>query len=186
MPHIHTAPDQHDMTVSAYVIRMVDNEWKCLVHMHRKLGFLMQAGGHIEIDETPWQSVEHELREETGYLLDELSVLQVSKPHIIPGAVTHPTPFMVNTHTAGKGPHYHSDLCYAFIATDTPANTPLEGESEDLRWMTIQQMKTELDDRVLDDVIHIYDAIIEQCEKYMPLAASEFSLEKPKDHYNFS
>ncbi len=61
MPHLHTAPNQHDMTVSIYIIHRVGDEWRCLVHMHRKLGFLMQVGGHIELDETPWQSVEHEL-----------------------------------------------------------------------------------------------------------------------------
>ncbi len=33
----------------------------------------MQVGGHIELDETPWQAVEHELREESGYTLAELS-----------------------------------------------------------------------------------------------------------------
>ena len=67
MPHIHTAPNQHDMTVSAYIILRDGEDLKCLVHLHKKVGKLMQIGGHIELDETPWQSVVHELFEESGY-----------------------------------------------------------------------------------------------------------------------
>jgi 8-oxo-dGTP pyrophosphatase MutT (NUDIX family) len=185
MPHIHTGPNEHDMTVSMYVLRIEEDQWKCLVHMHRRLGVLMQAGGHIEINETPWQSVQHELREETGYGLEELSVLQSSQPRTIPGAVVHPTPIMVNTHTAGKGPHYHSDLCYAFVATDVPSQNPSEGESSDLRWMTVEEMRQHKDDNVLDDVIEIYDIILGQVDTLMHIPATQYSLDKPKDFFGF-
>ena len=92
--------------------------------MHRRLGVLMQIGGHIEIDETPWQTVAHELTEESGYTLDELSVLQPSKARKVTGAVVHPVPCLVNTHTAGPAPHYHSDLCYVFEAQHLPSRGP--------------------------------------------------------------
>jgi len=49
MSHIHTQPGQHDMTVSAFIVRQVDGEWKCLVHLHKKAGKLMQVGGHVEL-----------------------------------------------------------------------------------------------------------------------------------------
>ena len=63
MAHIHDQPNQHDLTACAFIIRQVDGEWRCLVHMHKKLGKLLQIGGHVELHETPWQSVAHELRE---------------------------------------------------------------------------------------------------------------------------
>ena len=74
MPHIHTEPDQHDMTVSAYIVRTDSAEPLCLVHMHRKIGKLAQIGGHIELNETPWQSIAHELEEESGYTLENATL----------------------------------------------------------------------------------------------------------------
>ena len=111
MPHIHTQDGQHDITVSAYIVRMQDDEPLVLVHMHRKLGKLMQAGGHIELAETPWAALAHELAEETGYQLNELSVLQPTKQlPTLEHAVIHPVPLLVNTHRV-NAEHYHSDLC---------------------------------------------------------------------------
>lgn len=186
MPHIHTEPNQHDITVSMYIIRKELDEWKCLVHMHRKLGVLMQIGGHIEIDETPWQTVAHELKEESGYTLAELKVMQASVVGQVRGAVVHPTPCMVNTHTAGPGPHYHSDLCYAFVAKNVPSQGPSEGESSDMRWMTIHEMKSQTRDKVLGDVVDIYELILREfAGKYLDVPADTFSLEKPVDYFGF-
>lgn len=67
MAHIHTAPGQHDNTVTLYIVRQFGTEWKGLLHMHRKHHRLLPVGGHVELDETPWQSAVHELREEAGY-----------------------------------------------------------------------------------------------------------------------
>jgi 8-oxo-dGTP diphosphatase len=186
MPHIHTQPNQHDMTVSMYIIRKVDDEWKCLIHMHRRLGVLMQIGGHIETDETPWQTVAHELTEESGYTLAELEVLQPSRVRQVRGAVVHPVPCLVNTHNAGPGPHYHSDLCYVFVAKDIAKQVPSEGESDDIRWMTIAEMKHDASHKVLGDVIDIYETIVEEfADSYLLVPASEYSLTKPSDHFGF-
>lgn len=168
-----------------YIIRDVGNEWQCLVHMHRKLGALMQIGGHIELNETPWQAVAHELVEESGYTLSELDILQPPHPYIVRGAVTHPTPFMLNTHTAGKGPHYHSDLCFAFIAHDLPKQPPTDGESADIRWMTLAELESHKDERVLGDVIDIYGAVLDVQTSFVRRPAKNFSVEKPKDYFGF-
>lgn len=45
MPHINVKPGQRDITVSTYIVRLERGEPLCLVHMHRKVGKLMQAGG---------------------------------------------------------------------------------------------------------------------------------------------
>lgn len=155
--------------------------------MHRKLGVLMQIGGHIEIDETPWQAVAHELTEESGYTAADLDVLQPSRARQVRGAVVHPVPCLVNTHTAGPAPHYHSDLCYVFVAQDAPSQAPSDGESSDMRWMTIDEMKSHTKDKVLVDVIDIYTVILEDfADTYLRIPATAFSLEKPVDYFGFT
>jgi 8-oxo-dGTP diphosphatase len=168
-----------------YIIRKVDDEWKCLIHMHRRLGVLMQIGGHIEIDETPWQTVARELTEESGYTVADLDVLQPTPVRQVTGAVVHPVPCLVNTHTAGPA-HYHSDLCYAFVAEDAPSRGPSDGESSDIRWMTIDEMKSQKQDELLGDVIDIYGTILQVfADTYLRIPADTFSLEKPADYFGF-
>lgn len=190
MPHIHTEPDQHDMTVSAYIVRKQNDEWKCLVHMHRRLGVLMQIGGHIELNESPWQAMAHELSEESGYALDELQILQyVTNPVHPRGAIAHPQPFLMNTHTAGAAPHYHSDICYAFIAIRKPRTQQAAGESADLRWYSVEELRAEefsgesgeRTGKVVPDVVDIYADIVSKVDDLPAVPATSFSLEKPRD-----
>lgn len=183
MPHIHTKPDQHDMTISAYIVRRENDEWKCLVHFHKKIEVLMQIGGHIELDETPWQAVMHELAEESGYSLDELKILQYTADRLNEaGNVTHPTPLAVNTHNVGND-HYHSDLCYGFLAKDLPKAAIAEDESADLRWLTIDELKKGTTDKsVLEDVVNIYDFLLRQINNMVLVDAKNYSIEKPAPH----
>lgn len=76
MPHIHTQPGQHDHTASAFIIRTDGTEPRILFHMHKKIKKLMQPGGHVELHETPWQAVVHEIEEEAGYEISQLKILQ--------------------------------------------------------------------------------------------------------------
>lgn len=182
MPHIHTKQGQHDSTVSAWIFREVEGELRVLVHMHRRLGKLMQTGGHVELDETPWQTVAHELKEEAGYDLTELDVLQPNAvvPRIA-GAAVHPVPVLANTHMVDSG-HYHSDYCYAFMAKDEPLGKPAEGESNDLRWLTVDELYSAAKSGdALQDVAEIYDYIsVHVIQKYYKVAASVFSVDKPR------
>jgi 8-oxo-dGTP diphosphatase len=75
MPHLNTGPGEYDLTASALVLRELDGRTHVLVHRHRKRGLLMQPGGHVERAEDPWAAVAHELREESGYDLDQLLLL---------------------------------------------------------------------------------------------------------------
>ena len=180
MPHIHTEPGQHDITVSAYIVRTDEEEPLCLVHMHRKIGKLMQIGGHIELTETPWQSLAHELVEESGYSLDELQVVQHTADRVMEVAsINHPTPFCVNTHSVGNG-HFHSDLCYGFVANAPAKNAPAEGESADIRWLTISEMEAAVQkNEALEDMMQIYKYLVRHLGTYALVAATDFSLEKP-------
>lgn len=138
MPHIHTKPGQYDITISAYIIRRTEDGPRVLLHMHRKHHKLLPPGGHIELDETPWMALEHELREESGYELRELSVLQPrirTDDAIYRGIAVQPVPFHVNAHSISPE-HFHTDMSYALIAATVPSESPREGESQDLRWMS--------------------------------------------------
>lgn len=181
MPHIHTELGQHDATVSAYIVRQrEDGEWLCLVHMHRKIDMLMQAGGHIELDQTPWQAMATELKDETGYDIADIAILQWSLPPTISRAVTHPQPLLMNTHKAGEG-HFHSDTCYGFIARNEPPQAMADGESDDLRWLTIKELKIlAAQGDVLQDVAEIYAYLLDSRASMIEMPATNFSLAKPE------
>lgn len=181
MPHIHTEPGQHDITVSAWIFRLVDNELKVLVHMHRKTGKLMQIGGHVELDETPWQTLAHEIPEESGYGLDELDVLQpFAQIPPIADTVVHPTPVLSGTFFVSEG-HYHSDYCYAFLANDLPYAQPAEDESTDLRWLTMSELRrAAAEGLALEDVADIYEFIARDImPTYRSVKATSYSTGKP-------
>ena len=181
MAHIHTAPNQHDMTVSAYIVRVDETETKVLVHMHRKHHLLLQVGGHIELDETPWQAIAHELAEESGYTLNELEILQPDdKLFEVDHAIAHPVPVLMNTHVISDD-HYHSDLCYAFVAAGAPHHTMQPGESDDLRWLTLDELAHAAKHGVAaKDVVGIYEQIVSHyLTKYYRIPANRYSLDKP-------
>lgn len=188
MPHIHTEPGQHDMTVSAYIVRRSKNgEWLCLVHMHKKVHKLMQIGGHIELHETPWQAVTHELQEESGYTLPELLVAQYTADVVEDDTnVTHPVPFSTNTHLVklsaeqGGYDHYHSDLCYGFVAKDVPQSGVKGNESKDLRWLSIAELeKHGKAGEALMDVFRIYKFLLAHIDSMHVVDPTNFSTKEP-------
>jgi 8-oxo-dGTP diphosphatase len=139
MPHIHTEPHEHDHTVSAFIINTVDNT--LLLHQHKVMKIWLQPGGHIELKENPWQAIQHELEEETGYTLDQLKVLQAYYP--LPGLVEtiHPVPLVYRTHPFPGIDHYHTDAAYAFTTEQLPSKSIGEDESDTLTWFTFKELK---------------------------------------------
>lgn len=164
MPHLHTAPNQHDHTVTMFIVRYVKGEPRILLHLHRKFKMLMPPGGHIELDETPWAAVAHELAEETGYELKDLQLWQPKmRLQAARGAVIHPQPFASNTH-AVNSQHYHTDLDYLFIAEAEPPRSPAEGESTDLRWLSRADIVALNDAQIFTNVkdfcLYIFDELL--------------------------
>ena len=138
MPHIHTEPGQYDFTISAFIVRYVDDVPRILLHMHRKHHKLLPVGGHIELNESPWSALEHELQEEAGYELARLQVLQPRERIAIDRYErirVIPVPIHINSHMIMEG-HFHTDSSYALIADSEPTTLPHEDESQDLRWLT--------------------------------------------------
>lgn len=123
----------------------------------------MQIGGHIELTENPWSALAHELVEETGYNVSDLKVLQPYKdiPDIRTNII-HPLPAFFNTHKFSEA-HFHSDLCYAFLAEKAPTLLPQEGESTDLRWLTLEEIKNEVEAKnAYVDLLLPYQKIIDE------------------------
>ena len=179
MAHIHTEPGQVDHTVTAFIVRTDGDQPRLLFHLHKKYGVLLPAGGHIELDETPWAAMAHEIKEETGY---ELNQLQVMQPRLrvdgLHGVINHPQPLRVNTHNAAPD-HYHSDIAYLFATDQTPAHAPGEGESTDIRWLTRAELAALPDDQIFVDARQTGLVILDQfLDAWEPVPAAEFLLEK--------
>ena len=180
MPHIHTAVGQLDFTVSAYILRQEKGSWKCMLHAHRKFQTLMQIGGHVELSQQPWEAMAAEVLEESGYSLDELEVLQWQEPPTLDSAaVIHPIPFSMNTHDVGDD-HYHIDISYAFVATDLPRQVVGKDESEDIRWLTLEESQALVTSgEALRDTISLYEYLLRHLETLHKVPATSFSIEKP-------
>ena len=181
MPHIHTAPNQHDHTVTGYVIRTDGDQPRALLHVHKKLGKLLPPGGHIELDETPWAAMLHELREEAGYDAGQLLVLQPTlRMHqaAMPEVTLHPQPLLMNTHNITPE-HYHSDTCYALVVREDPHHELAAGESTDVRWLTRDDIAALPSEQIWDNTrasyVSLFDRFLDEWEL---VPAGEFSAGK--------
>jgi 8-oxo-dGTP diphosphatase len=152
MPHIHTTPGEYDHTASAYIVDISGDEPRLLLHMHKKFAKLFQPGGHIETNEHAWDTLRHELLEETGYNFDQLRIIQ---PKYLEKLVLrnftktiHPVHFLYNSHPVAGLNHNHSDSVYLFTTIEAPANLPGEDESTDLRWLTLQEINDYPEDEI--------------------------------------
>ena len=175
--HIHTEPGQHDHTASAFIVRYDAGEPKVLLHMHKKLGVLLQTGGHVELHETPWQAVLHEITEETGYELSQLRLLQPNlRLKKITDAVLHPQPLVYNTHRFDhEGVHKHTDVSFAFMTDSLPAGVPDEGESRDQRWVGLAELKLLSENEIFANVREIMTYLLTNVlGKYEVVELSQF------------
>lgn len=120
-PFDQTADPTH-VTASAIVFNVAGD---VLVHRHKRLGILLQPGGHVDGLEHPAAAAVRELREETGVAAKN-------------GTFVH-----VDIHQGPRG-HVHLDLRYRFYADDTTF-TPLAGESTDVFFLPREHVKTAVD-----------------------------------------
>lgn len=178
MPHIHTQPGQIDVTVTMYLFRWRDDVLEMMLHMHKKLNKLLPIGGHIELDETIWRAVAHEMEEESGYELSRVKLLQPKlRLASLDDAVIHPQPVVVNTHEITKG-HFHSDSAYAFLVDGQPTKTLAENESSDIRWMTMEDIDKLSDAEIYSNVSEICHFIVDNFSEWDIVETNSYSLDK--------
>jgi 8-oxo-dGTP diphosphatase len=175
MAHIHTKPGQHDFTASAFIIRIDTLKPKVLLHMHKKLGVLLQPGGHIELNENPWQAVHHEIEEETGYHISQLKLLQpeIRIKELNEPSLAHPQPILISTHYIdSQGEHRHIEITYAFVTDEDPLNKPAVGESTLLEWLELSAIN-KLEPKIIradtkQIINHIFENILNHWEAINP------------------
>ena len=181
MGHIHDKPGQVDQTVTAFIVRQDGDDMYVMLHMHKKLGKLLPVGGHVELDETPWGAIAHELAEESGDELGELQLLQpVPRIAQLNEVVIHPQPLVVQTHSIAPG-HFHTDQAYLFVAETMPRGERAAGESDDIRWLTRDGVERLTSDEIYDNTrqicVEIFDMFLGE---WQPVEASDFSTALPE------
>jgi hypothetical protein len=166
MAHIHTEPGQHDFTASAYIVRIDTPEPALLLHLHKKLRKYLQFGGHVELNEDPWQALVHELAEESGYSMNQLMLLQPKlRLKRLTGTKLHPSPVYIQTHDFPGLDHYHIDIAFAFTTSEEPGSKIGEGESLDIRTFTLTELKALPQDEILENVRETGIFILKECLK---------------------
>jgi len=179
MAHVHQQPGQHDLTVSAFIVRTDLQEPRVLVHRHKTLGIYLQVGGHVELDEQPWAALVREVAEETGYDADQLSVLQPQDRFQSPNAVVHPQPVCVHTVPFGTLNHYHIDMSYALVAASEPSGQRAAGESADLRWLTLEDVRSsdlDIPEDVRDQLEYVLNHVL---KAWQPIPVTSFTTDDP-------
>lgn len=172
MAHIHTQPGQYDFTASAYIVLLQDNEEpKIWVHQHKKIGKWMQFGGHVELRENTWQTLTHEVKEESGYDLDQLKILQPLERirNQTETATLHPQPINIVSYKFPGIDHYHTDMGFAFVTSEMPRHAIGDGESEVSKLMTSKELKSlteaEIPVNVRDACLFILETILTKWEQ---------------------
>jgi 8-oxo-dGTP pyrophosphatase MutT (NUDIX family) len=171
MAHIHTDSAQHDLTTSAYVIfEEAGKKPRMWFHEHRILRQWLQFGGHVELHENPWDTVIHELLEESGYEINQMQILQPAmRPPKMAGVVVHPQPAVVLTHPFPGADHFHIDIGNAFVTSEMPLHKVAEGESDTMRLMDLDEIKAltakDIPTNVRETAIYILEEIYPTWEK---------------------
>jgi 8-oxo-dGTP diphosphatase len=137
MPHIH---DLIDFTVVAFIVY---DDRVLMIH-HKKLNRWLSPGGHIELNQDPEEALFNEIREETGLLAENLTVLSDKLNLKSPGSKFLYTPNFLDIHQISDS-HRHVGMVY-FLKSNTDEIALAEREHNDIRWFT----KEDLDDRQYD------------------------------------
>lgn len=178
MPHTHPAPGQYDHTVTAMIVRF-DGEPRVLLPLHRKYGVRFPPGGHIELDEHPWQAIAREVREETGYHFDQLDVLQYAQAPVRTVNLLHPTPLLFQSYGAsGMVSHFHTDVLFGFVASEDPRDSIAQDESE-LEWFTKADILAAPAGVISDDISELALYMMARPEAYSRYPTSQFMLSVP-------
>ena len=106
---------------------------RVLLHLHKKLGIWLPAGGHIDRDELPEVAARREVLEETGLniqLYQPETLLNFGDDEAI--ELHRPVHLLLENINPY---HQHIDFIY-YARTDTPHLNPAPGEANSFRWFS--------------------------------------------------
>ncbi len=119
-------------TATTYIVHKA----RVLLHLHKKLGFWIPVGGHVDRDELPHDAALREAKEESG--LDV--VLYNPDKQIEMGDVKQllrPMHLLLEDINAF---HQHIDFIY-YATSDSDVLNPQNGETTNLKWFTRDEIK---------------------------------------------
>lgn len=99
-------------TATAYIAAKIGKEYKILLHKHKKHGFWIGIGGHIEKDENPIEALHREVKEETNLEIELMNKnffkIDSVEELILPDVILQEKLSVYKN----EPPHYHIDLIY--------------------------------------------------------------------------
>lgn len=119
--------------------------------------------------ENPWQTLTHEIEEESGYDINKLKILQPkSRMKKLSWGIMHPYPVSVNTHPFNDK-HSHTNMDFAFIAAGPATKQVAKGESNKFMYVTRAELlalpKTQMFEDVREIGLFIFDECLENWEQ---------------------
>lgn len=125
-------------TATAYIISKIDNQYKVLLHKHKKMGIWIGIGGHIEKDENPMECVLREVREETNLEIRLLNGKKLLKTEDV-RELNHPATIIEEDIPPFKNDprHHHIDLVYFAFCKD-PHNIKMR---EEYKWFSKKDLQ---------------------------------------------
>ena len=115
---------------------IIVHEKKALLHLHKRLGYWLPAGGHIDRDELPEEAALREVKEETGL---EVKLYTPDKEIEMDDVRDLVRPMHVLLENINQF-HQHIDFVYYATPVNYEIN-PQDGESNNLRWFTAEELK---------------------------------------------
>jgi 8-oxo-dGTP pyrophosphatase MutT (NUDIX family) len=132
--HRLVPPDQPPMHLVSYFVPFDATAGSLLLTAHRKSGLTLPPGGHCEVGELPWQTVQRECVEELGIPAAAL-----------PWLGTEPL-FVTVTETQGTAVRRHTDvsLWHVIGVERTDQRLRLDpGEFDGARWLSFDELLAE-------------------------------------------
>lgn len=179
MPHIHTEDGQHDFTASAFIVRLDTPEPALMLHKHKKLDQYLQFGGHVELHEHLWAALIHELREESGYDMSQLKVLQPAvRLEKLTGIALHPMPVCLVTLRFPGLNHYHTDIAFGFVTDQAPSGEIGAGESAIIKPFAAAELRALPSNQIPENVRETGLFVLDKaCRDWQPVATDAWAKE---------
>lgn len=124
-------PDQPPMHLVSYLVPFDPSRDSVLVAAHRKSGLDLPPGGHCEVDELPWQTVQREC-------VEELGIPAVALPWL----GTEPL-FVTVTETQGSVVRRHTDVSLWHVIDVERGYQRLRpdaGEFDGVHWLSFDEL----------------------------------------------